>query len=125
MAGRLGRPYGLARGAGTPVVVEEKIIARAEISRPGAVPGAPPSAAISLDTHKRIKRIVESYAGKGMCVSVTGIAEEASLSPEEAEAHLKVMETDEFGNFCCDTHFCSHTASSEMLKRIKRWRGEG
>ena len=123
MAGRLyGRPYGLARGAGTPVVVEEKIIARAEISRPS---GAPPTAEISLDAHKRIKRIVESYAGKGMCVSVTGIAEEASLSPEEAEAHLKVMETDEFGNFCCETHFCSHSASKTMLEKIRRWRGEG
>ena len=122
MAGRLGRPYGLARGTGTPIVVEEKIIARAEISRPS---GAPPSAAISLDAHKRIKRIVESYAGKGMCVSVTGIAEEASLSPEEAEAHLKVMETDEFGNFCCETHFCSHSASKTMLEKIRRWRGDG
>ncbi len=124
MAGR-GRPYELARGAGTPVVVEEKIIARAQITRPGAVPGAPPSAAVSLDAHKKVKNIVESYAGKGMCVSIDGIAEEASLPPEEAEAHLKIMESDEFGNFCCPTHFCSHSASKNMLERIKRWRGEG
>ena len=123
MAGRLyGRPYALAKRAGRAVVVEEKIIARAEISRPS---GAPPTAEISLDAHKRIKRIVESYAGKGMCVSVAGIAEEASITPDAAEEHLKIMESDEFGNFCCDTHFCSHSASKTMLEKIRRWRGDG
>jgi hypothetical protein len=122
MAGRLGRPYGLALEKGTPVVVEERIIARAEISRPGAAPGAP-RAPITLDVLGKVKTFVEKAGKKGECVSVESLAMDTGISEEEANASISAMKLLEFGEKCCPTHFCSHEACSTMMSKIKRWRG--
>ena len=125
MAGRLGRPYGLARGTGTPIVVEEKIIARAEISRPGAVPGAPPTAAISLEEHKKVKTIIDRAGERGDCVPIDTLASEAGMPEEKVNASMAILKEDEYSTQCCPTYICSYRAAENMLSRIKRWRSGG
>lgn len=126
MAGRLyGRPYELAKRAGTPVVVEEKIIARAEITRPGGVPGAPPTAAISLEEHKKVKTIIDRAGERGNCVPIDTLASEAGITEEKVNASVAFLKEDEYSTQCCPTYVCSYRAAENMLARIRRWRGEG
>ena len=122
MAGRLGRPYNLAKRVGRAVVVEERKIATAEISRPGGVPGAP-GAPVTLDVLGKVKNFVDRAGKKGECVSVESLAMDTGISEEEANASISAMKLLDFGEKCCPTHFCSHDACRSMMEKIHRWRG--
>ena len=102
------------------VVVEERKIGEAVISKPGATPM--PVVPITLDTLGKAKHVVDSYATRGECVPVDRVASEAKITPGEANASLTAMKTLEYGENCCPTHFCTHKAVETMLTKIKRWR---
>ena len=116
MAGYLAR-----KSAKKTVVVEERKIGEAVISKPGVTP-PPPVVPITLDTLGKAKHVVDSYATRGECVPVDRVASEAKITPGEANASLTAMKTLEYGENCCPTHFCTHKAVETMLTKIKRWR---
>lgn len=126
---RLGRSVALARRRARPVVVEERKIATATISRPGTpgaavTPTAPAAVApISLDTLKRAKGAVEAIGKTGECVQPADLAARAGISPGEAQASLQMMDELNYAAPCCKTYYCSVDAVKSMFTRMKRWQG--
>ena len=114
--------YAVSRLAKKAVVVEERKIGEAVISKPGVAPPPVPVVPITLDTLGKAKHVVDSYATRGECVPVDKVASEARITPDEANASLTAMKTLEYGENCCPTHFCTHKAVETMLTKIKRWR---
>lgn len=123
MAGRLGRPYELAMRSGTPIVVEERKIGEAVISKTGAAPPGVPGAPITLDVLGKVKTFVDRSGEKGECVNVESLAMDVGISEEEANASIAAMAKLDYGTNCCKTFFCSADSCKNMMDRIRRWRG--
>ena len=102
---------------------ERKVIGTVVISEEGAppMPHAPPTPAVQafLDEHRRLKKTLDSYGAKGMCVTRSTLEKEGRVSGDILDKHIDVFRAHSAISEVDGDILCGREALSKLKKKIR------
>jgi len=95
---------------------------------PGPGPGPAPSVIDSfIEEHRKLKRILDNYGAKGMCVPRSVLERESGITGKRLDQHLRVFEGSDAAAPITEEGeevICGKSAIEELKKKIKLELGE-